>query len=259
MARLESYNYDDVLQNDELEERENIANRNKEKKKRRRKRRRRLLALLLIALAVVYAISDYSNVRIVEISGNSYYSKQQIMNIAGISYDMKSILAPSFLIDKRLEDDSLIKNAKISKTWDGIITIEIEEEKLVGYYTKDGKNYLIADGDKDVLIKEQDQNKLANVPYLVDLDTKQIASYKKAIDKVEKESIWLISEISHYETSYDQNMLKLIMQDGHVVYTSFAGLSLLDSYTEMLKELRTDLKCIMFVEETNTMYSEKCE
>lgn len=257
MARLESYNFDDVLQNDELEERENIANENKLKKKRRRKRRRRLLVLLLMAIIAIYAISDYSNVRIVEISGNSYYSKQQIMNIAGISYDMKSILAPSFLIDKRLEDDTLIRNATISKTWDGIVNIEIEEEKLIGYYTKNGKNYLIVEDDADVLIK--DENKLANVPYLVDLNKDQLDSYKKAIAKVDKESIWLISEISHYETSYDKNMLKLTMQDGHIVFTTFAGLSLLDSYTEMLKELRTDLKCIMFAEETNTMYSEKCE
>lgn len=257
MARLESYNFDDVLQNDELEERENIANENKQKKKRRRKRRRRLFVFLLIAIALVYAISDYSNVRIVEISGNSYYSKQQIMNIAGISYDMKSILAPSFLIDKRLEDDTLIRSASINKSWDGIVNIEIEEEKLIGYYSKDGKNYLIVDDDKDVLIK--DESKLANVPYLVDLNKEQIASYKQAIEKVNKESIWLISEISHYETSYDENMLKLTMQDGHVVFTSFKGLALLDSYTEMLKELRTDLKCIMFAEETNTMYSEKCE
>lgn len=257
MARLESYNLDDVLQNDELEQRENIANENKQKKKRRRKRRRRLFVMLLIAIAIVYAISDYSNIRIVEISGNSYYSKQQIMNISGISYDMKSILAPSFLIDKRLEEDSLIKSASISKTWDGIVNIEIEEEKLIGYYIKDGKNYLIVDDGDDILI--EDENKLANVPYLVDLNKEQMNSYKKAIQSVDKESVWLISEISHYETSYDENMLKLIMQDGHVVFTTFKGLSLLDSYTEMLKELRTDLKCIMFAEETNTMYSEKCE
>lgn len=257
MAKLESYNLDDVLQNDELEERENIANENKLKKKRRRKRRRRIFLFLLIAIAIVYMISDYANIRIVELSGNSYYTKQQIMKKAEISYDMKSVLAPGFLIENRLKSDVLIKNATVNKSWDGIIKINISEEKLVGYYTKDGKDYLIIDGEEDVLVKEE--GKLANVPYIVDLNQKQLAEYKKAIDDVKKENIWLISEISHYETSYNENMLKLTMQDGHVVYTSFAGLKMLDSYTEMLKSLNTDLKCIMFAEETNTMYTEKCE
>lgn len=257
MARLESYNLDDVLQNDELEERESIANENKQKKKRRRIRRRRFLILILLALLAAYAFSDYSNIRIVELNGNSYYTKQQIMNRAHISYDMKSILAPGFLIEKRLEEDVLIRNATIHKTWDGIVKIDIEEEKLVGFYRKEDKNYLLVEGEEDVLMKEEE--KLANVPFLVDLNKEQRKSYKKAIDHVKKENIWLISEISHYETSYDQNMLKLTMQDGHIVFTTYAGLKLLDSYTEMLKGLNTDLKCVMFVEETNTMYTEKCE
>ncbi|NBK96989.1 MAG: FtsQ-type POTRA domain-containing protein [Erysipelotrichia bacterium] len=257
MARVIPSRFDEVLQNDELEERENIANENKRRKRRRRKRRRRMVLLGLIIIAVIYALSDYSNIRIVEMNGNAYYSKQQIMSKANISYDMKSILAPSFLIKNRLEEDVLIKHANVHKTWDGIVKIDIEEEKLVGYYNQNGKDYLIIDGEDDVLIK--DEGKLANVPYLADLNKEQIANYKKAVNKVAKENIYLISEVSHYETSYNKDMLKLTMQDNHVVFTSYAGLALLDSYKEMLKGLNTDLKCIVFAEETNTMYTEKCE
>ena len=49
------------------------------------------------------------------------------------------------------------------------------------------------------------------------------------------------------------------MQDGHIVFTTMDGLKLLDNYLEMLKALNTTHKCITFVEETNSSYSEKCE
>lgn len=257
MARIESYDLDEVLQNDELEERENIANENKRKKKIRRKRKRRFFLFLLLLLLFAYFISSFSNVNVVEMQGNQYYSKQQIMEIAKVSYGSKSVLAPSFLIERRLENDPLIKNATIHKTWNGVITIKIEEEKLIGYYQQNNTYYLLAEKGDDIKIK--DSHTLANVPYLNGLNKEQRDLYKKSIVKAKRDSILLISEVLHYETSYNKNMLKLIMQDGHVVNTSFAGLKLLDSYTEMLKGLNTNLKCIVFAEETNTMYTEKCE
>ena len=83
--------------------------------------------------------------------------------------------------------------------------------------------------------------------------------YKENLKNVDSENIWMISEIVHYKTSYDKNMLKLYMQDGHIVLTTMKGLSMLDNYLEMLKALNTTHKCITFVEETNSSYSEKCE
>ncbi len=259
MAKIkkQKYDFDEVLQNDELEERESIANESKRKKKVRRKRRRKLVLLLIVSVAVFYLISDYSNVNVVEMNGNEYYSKQQIMKIAGISYDSKSVFAPSFLIRNRLEDDELIKEASVSKSWDGVVSIQLEEEKLLGYYMDKDDYYLLVDSEDAILMKDKD--KLANVPYLNGLNKQQIAGFKKYIKDVKKENILLISEVLHYETSYDKNMLKLVMQDGHIVYTTYKGLPLMDSYTEMLKGLNTDLKCVVFAEETNTMYTTKCE
>ena len=255
--RENQYDFDDVLQNDELEERESIANENKRKKKMRRSRRRKFLFILVLLLIVVYFVSDFSNINVVETSGNEYYSKQQIMKIANISYDAKSIFAPSFLIENRLENDALIKDASVSKSWGGVISVRIEEEKLLGYYIDKNKYYLWVPNEDP--IQMEDKDKLANVPYLNGLNKEQMGMFAKSIKDVKKENIALISEVLHYETSYDKNMLKLIMQDGHIVYTTFKGLALMDSYTEMLKGLKTDLKCIVFAEETNTMYTTQCE
>lgn len=258
MARIRpSYELEDVLEKDELEERQALAETNKQKKIRRRRRRRRIFVLLVIVLFGVYMFSDFSNIRVIDVKGNMFYTKKQLLEKAGISYSMKSIIAPAFLIEKRLEEDPLIKKASVHKSFDGVVRITIDEVNMVGYYEKEGKNYLVVKGEDDVYIK--DDSLLAYVPYISNLNKKQRDEYKQSVDDVNKKNVWMISEISHHETSYDKNMLKLIMQDGHIVYTTMKGLKLLDSYLEMLKALNTTHKCITFVEETNSSYSEKCE
>lgn len=258
MARVrQPYEIEEVLQKDELEKREEEATNRKIKKIRKRRNRRRIAIVLLLVGIAFYFISDYSNVRVIEVKGNVFYTKKQIMDTSQVTYAMKSIMAPGFLIEKRLEEDPLIKDVSVSKTWDGVFRIKVEEENLVGYYEKDGKYYLLLQGEDDKEIK--DSKSLSLAPYLVDLNKEQREQYAKALEEVETKNIRMISEVSHHETSYDKNMLKLIMQDGHIVYTSINGLKNVAYYREILKGLNTTHRCIVFAEESNAAYSEKCE
>lgn len=256
MARID-YELEDVLQKDELEKREEEATTRKRKKQKRRKRRKFMLLILFFSGIVIYFVSDYSNVRVIEVKGNVFYTKKQVVDTAGITYGMKSIMSPSFLVEKRLEEDTLIKEVSVSKTWDGVISIRIEEENLVGYYQKGKSHYLIIQGEEDK--KVEDAKSLAMAPYLVDLNGTQREQYAKALQDVEAKYIRMISEVSHHETTYDSNMLKLIMQDGHIVYTSMHGLKNIAYYKDILKGLNTTHRCIVFAEESNAAYSEKCE
>ena len=257
MERINKINIDDVMRDDELEARHRAAENNKKRKMRLKKRIRNLIILTLLLIFGLYMFSDYSNIKVIDINGNVFYTKEQLLEKAEIDYSMKSVLAPSFLIEKRLENDTLIKSVKIHKSWDGIIRIDIEEEDAIGYYEKDNSIYLMLKDGDDIEIK--DSSLLALVPYLNGLNSSQRKLFKKNIQDVNNQNIWMISEVVHYETSYDENMLKLYMQDGHIVYTTMDGLKLLNNYLEMLKALNTTHKCITFVEETNSSYSEKCE
>lgn len=258
MERLNTkFEYKDVMQEDELEARKSAAKTNKKKIMRRKRRRKGILLLMLLVLFGIYMFSDYSNIRVIDINGNTFYTKEQLLEIADIDLAQKSILAPSFLIEKRLKQDTLIMDVSVHKSWDGIVRIDLVEENVVGYYTKDKKTYLMLKGEED--IKFKDERLLAFMPYINNLNDKQREQYKQNIQSVNEKNILMISEVTHYETTYDKNMLKLYMQDGHVVLTTMDGLKLLDKYLEMLKSLNTTHKCITFVEETNSSYSEKCE
>ena len=248
---------DEVMQDDALEARQSAAQSNKRKSMRRKKRIRFILLLSIVATFFIYIFSDYSNIRIIDVNGNKIYTKEKIMEMADIDYSMKSIFAPAFLIERKLKKDVLIKDVDVHKTLDGTIRIDISEEETIGYYSKKDKTYMMFKEGEDVLI--EDTSLLVHVPYISTLSKEQRKQYKKNLKNVSIENIWMVSEIVHYETTYDKNMLKLYMQDGHVVKTTMEGLKMLNNYLEMLKALNTNHKCITFVEETNSSYSEKCE
>lgn len=248
---------DELFEEDELEKRTRIASEQKHKKMKFRKRRKRTILFLLFAVILAYFISDYSNIRVIDISGTNFYTKEEIMKIAKLEYGTKSILSPWFVIEKRVEEAPVVEDAKVKKSWNGIVKIQITEEKMLGYHIVDKKAYLIIDGKDDQLV--EDETLLATIPYISNMDDEFLQKYKEAIKDVSASNLRLVSEISKYETSYDENMLKIQMEDGHIVYSSLDGLKNLDYYNEILKGLKTTHKCIVFAEESNAAYSQKCE
>lgn len=258
MERLKKkMNYAEVLQKDELEKREDEALKRKRKKMQRKKRRRKLFFLGVVLLGVFYFISDFSNINVIDITGNIYYSKQQLMDKAKISYHMKSMLVPKIIIENRLENEPLIKNVNVKKTWDGVIRIEVEEEKALGYYVKNDKNYLIIYGEEDINIK--DDSVLATIPYVKDLDETQLKNYKKYMKEVDEDIVNMISEVVPHSNSYDKEGYKLVMDDGHIIYTSARGLVLLNSYRDILKQIKEGNRCIQFMEENSAAHASKCQ
>ena len=127
--------------------------------------------IIFVNMLSIYLFSDYSNIRIIDINGNIIHTKEQLMKMAKIDYSMKSILAPGFLIKKRLEDDLMLENVDVHKTLDGLVRIDIVEEDMIGYYEKKGKAYLMFKDGDDMYIK--DESLLLHVPYINGLSEKQ--------------------------------------------------------------------------------------
>ena len=254
----DSFDLDELLAKDEDEKRLEKAKRHLNFTRKRRKIFKIFVKLGLLVLIIIYFIGDISNVKALRISGNVIYSSNQIEKIANISYSSKNILYPSFFIEYLLKKDPLIKNAKVKKTFTGGVYISVEEEKIIGYYQQ-GDVYYILLGDGSSLEMDDDNINLITSPYINGLSNTQRSELCTIFEKLDKEEISMISEITTYSTSYDQNMLQVVMADGHIVRSTYKGMSLLSSYKDILKGLDSSLQCIYLVEETNSSYSQKCE
>ncbi|OCN03796.1 hypothetical protein A4S06_04300 [Erysipelotrichaceae bacterium MTC7] len=250
---------DRVLTKDEQEIRRDNVLKNRKKRKLRRKRIKHFFIFLLIALVVGYMVSDLSNIRVMKVNNNVIYTQQELLKKAGLSYDGKMIFHPGMMIEHKLKEDEFIEDVSVSKNYvTGAIYIDVEEEKIIGHYDEDGKSYVLLANGKSVQMKEN-QLALVSSPYIKDLNKKQRAALGSMLREVDDENLALISEIRYYKTSYDDDMLELVMSDGHIVRTSYEGLALLKNYRKVLEGLNDKLRCINIQESSNSVFTSNCD
>lgn len=253
------FDIEQALEKDEQETRYDKVITHRKKVKKRRRNRKILGLTAIVVLIVLYMVTSISNIKVIQVKSNVIHSQQEIFDQANISYGKKMIFHPGFWIERKLEKSALIESATVSKNYlDGAIYIEVEEAKVIGYFEEDKKHkVLLANGE--TIDMNEDQVLLISSPYIRDLDQDQLTKLAKKLGKVDIEDIALVSEIRRYETSYDKNMLELLMQDGHIVRTSFDGLVLLKDYRSILEKVNSDLRCINFLESANASFTTNCE
>ena len=255
MEEINDLLYDDV-------EAKYLALQNKKKNRKKRKRKNRLCFLLIAAaLAAMYFISDFSKVKSLDVNGNVFYTKQAVLKKAGLSYDSRYIIIPRIYLEWKLEKDELIEDATVHKGLDGAIMIDIKEKSIIGYYVENGKNYALVNDGTSLEIESSKLDAIVNYP-LVDGFTaeerKKLAKSFGGKEKVKDSIIAMMSEIIPYKTSYDSHMVKIIMQDGNTIFTSYESMPLLNDYLGTLKRLKKSNVCLWPDAATHAIHNENC-
>lgn len=245
----------ELQQENELEKRY-LSQLNRKKKIRTRRRILRLVGLIILALLIfAYFSSDISKVKTLSVNNNMIYSDEQILDKAKLNYQSSYVLNPGFLIEMRLKDDPLIKDASVKKTWGGGITIQVDERLIIGYL-KDDANTLLVQGVGRLDASELSQLNAAMIPRIGGFSEEQLTMLDEAFTNVDKEVMPLISELEPYVTSYDENMVQFVMIDGNRVTTSMKGIELLNSYRSVLKELEGTHVCLYMDDISGNIFKE---
>ncbi len=250
-------NIDEVMEQDEFEKREALIKRQKALRKKRKRRFRLSLFLFVLLIVAVYVFSPVSNLNIIHVNGNKIYNEEEVIEIAEVVEGNKTITYIPHFVEQKLEADSLIKEAYVSTDFFNRLNIEIVEEKGVAYYSKEGQHYILLENGEEILVSEMKD--VIELPYLVDLDEAQRKLFVEGAKEVAPSDLALVSEVSHYSTSYDKNMVEMLMQDGLKVRSTMDGIALLEYYTDTVKGITSSDKCIMFIEETNTIATQSCD
>lgn len=219
-----------------------------------------ILGFVLASLFVYYFSFD-SRVHVLKCSGNYYYTDKQIYELAGASTDTRLWLTPDFIMKKKITSQSLIKNVNITKE-KNTLTFDIEEKTVIGYYIKDGKNYLLTMDNESIELDAKYLKMIVHFPLLSnfsDSQLKQIAKqFKKNKKLLTRDVIEKIAEMVPFETTYDDNMIKMTMQDGNLVYTSMDSLAMMANYQAMLSELHGQNVCLFLDAEHSAIDKVDC-
>ena len=223
------------------------------KQKKRKRRNKKILKFVLIAsfisMIIFYLFGDISKVKSLTVKNNRYYTDRQVLEIAGIDYESRYVLTIGMWVNYKLERDPLIKNAHLKKDLHGGFTIDIEEERIIGYLKTD-TNLVLIQGKGIVKIKDVS---LSYMPRIGEFSNEQLTKLNKSFETVDASVLTMISEIIPHSETYNNEMVMIIMNDGNRVITGYDGISLINQYKKILPQLEGTHVCLFMDELSNSI------
>lgn len=217
---------------------------------------------ILIAGFLVYFFSFDSRVHILACENNYYLTDFQVYELAGVSTNTRLWLMPSSLIRSRLESNDLIESASVKKTEDKLL-ISIKEKVILGYYVKDDKNYMLTSSGDSIEIQTDDLEMIIHFPLLNGFSDQQLEMIVDAFQQnkklLDRSILEKVAEMVPYSSSYDENMIKMTMQDGNIVYSAMSSLSMLSNYQAMLTQLKGESVCLFLDAEYSAIDKVDCQ
>ncbi|EOS60418.1 hypothetical protein C815_01408 [Firmicutes bacterium M10-2] len=217
--------------------------------------------VIVIATFLIYYFSFDARIKVMACTGNYYYSDAQILDLANVNSSSRSLLTPTFLVERNLTSDPLIKNATVNKKNDRI-SIKVEEKTVIGYYVKNGKNYMLTNEGETIELDQKYLKNIIHFPLMSDFTDQQLENIWKEFGKypelLTRDVVEKIAEMVPYASSYDANMIKMTMQDGNTVYTSISDLMMMSHYQDMLSQLRGQSVCLVLDAQNSTINKLDC-
>jgi cell division septal protein FtsQ len=195
------------------------------KKQKRKKKLRLRLDRLFIFLFCVFLF----RIKNIYVTGYSYLKEQEVIQLAQISDYPSTLSNPSFQIEKNLESNYMILNAKVYKKGLSKVYIEIEENRPLFYYEYTGKTIHYDGSESDLKY---------TVPTVINYITDSYYNdFIEEMKKLDLNIISRISEIQFYPNEVDDNRFLLYMSDGNYVYVNIDTFNKLNKYLTILESL----------------------
>lgn len=217
-------------------------NQNKTRLKKKRKIKYKRVGLVSsFLLLIIICIYLFLQLRVTNIyvSNNYYLTDQEIIEIAGLS-DYPKIYKANFIsIKSNLENNQIIKSAKVTQKMFTSIYIDVTENRPIFYDCNKEMTILL---DKSEISTEYSVPKVIN--YVPD------TIYDDFIDNmilVSDEVLMRISEIKYDPNDVDSERFLLFMIDGNYVYLNLDRFTNINSYIDIIKKF-SDKKGILYLD-----------
>lgn len=220
--------------------------------------------ILFLVRFCIYLFTDESNVKNIKIVNNYYLSDEYIKEIADIDYNDKYIfLFPSFK-EMKFKNNPLFKNISIKRERNNTIIIDVSENSILGYcyddnnvigdYSDDYMQLVLSDGSK----YDFDNKYIKGYGLLIkfkDISNDYLTLICEKLNNVNIDILLRISEIELTNFSFDENMVKLTMDDGYQMYSSISNLSYITNYLDIIISTKSTYKCIYIYNVDDTYYA----
>jgi len=250
-----------------------------------------LFILIFISLLNLYIFTPISNIKEINVKGNTYLSNEEIINLSSYQIGDKFFLTFTSTIKNDIQKSPYISEVEVKHKLYNQLEIKVVERKLVGYsYTSDGvlaytadasrivldenhlslisnipmfidfKDFTTLANDNSVVVKINDNNLdlLANIPLFIGYQKNQVIKLAEGLKNIDSSVLDSLSEIHPYETSYDNNMYHLVTREAKHVFLEYESIDKLNNLLTIETHLSSQDKCLFFVSNLNSAYSKVC-
>lgn len=213
---------------------------------RRRKRRKQLIQFIIFIIIVTifsgtiafFLASDYTKISQINVKNNHILTSQQVIEDSPIKNGQRYwSVDEKAASDKLKRDYPIIKEIQITKKFPNIVTINIEEYKVAGYFNFQNKNELyLEDGQKIELT-----NSYLSYPIVTNFDmqdSKQkiyATELMKQLAQIPTDVQQQISEIAYTPAEDNPKRVTAYMQDGMTVIGNISSFGVKIQYYPQMK------------------------
>ena len=201
----------------------------KNKKKKRKLKKVFVLFFLILIISVVVFLLSLIKVRGYYVLDNNYLDEETVLNTCGLDENSSFFLTWSYFVNKKCNNNSMIKKVKIKHTKTLELRLYVEEYKVL--FKLD--NYAINELGKKIDTDYEDAPILVNK-----ISDKDIYDrFVKKMNKVDNEILTIISEIKYDPNDVDNERFLLYMNDGNMVYITLSKITKINSYPSITKTI----------------------
>ena len=206
-----------------------MAKSKKKGKKRKLNKKRFFIVLIVFLLLVLFIYKLFNtNIKNIVIKGNDFLTDQEIIDIAGLKNYPNSINNLSFNIKDKLEKNTYILKAKVTKkNFISKVYIEVKENYPLFFYQVEDKTVLYS-GDKVV-------NKFTIPTVINQIPNTIYDEFLKNMESVDKDILNRMSEIEYAPNDVDEERFFILMNDGNYVYLTLNKFLSINKYVSIIK------------------------
>lgn len=197
------------------------------KVKKRKLKFRNIFIFLFLTIFIFYYLSNL-NIKSIIVKNNTFYNDWQIIKMAELDSYPNLFKYSSFQIEKKLEKNSFILSAHVSKKFFSVVIIDVKENLPLFYYIPNSKTVL---SDKS----EVEDN--FSVPTVINYIPDRIYSqFVKKMKKIDYSILTRMSEIKYDPNDVDEERFLITMNDGNYVYLTLEKYEKIDRYLDVVKK-----------------------
>lgn len=225
------------------------------------KKRMVIIAYLLVTvvLSLIYLISPISKTPDIIVNGNHYLSDIYALRLVKEYTSEWMLLNIPPLIEYNLSTSVWIESASVSILDNGALKVDIVEKQPLGYYMNemDEPYVLFVDGSTTAL-NSYTTDILSSIPLIHDFPLDAMADLADAFESVSSSMIESMAEIVRLSTSYDENMIQILMADGNYFIGSRFSMETLNRYLDIVNNLEGNGHCVYSTDSAQVAYTSRC-